>query len=176
MARSGRSRKIKVPAPGSVAQYYANPERFGKTSFAVAKVISKMRDEGKSLHKAAQEERVSPETVKRWAGSSLQKRSNGKWLAKKRDRLLRNLMILSPDGKREIIVRGSGKATQISEHWNAANKFLSTGDASGLAKFVGKRITAANGERISFITDRALLNRLGSPGRLSFESIYARSA
>jgi hypothetical protein len=142
----------------------------------VLAVVSTMRSEKTSLQNAAQEQSISPRTVKRWAGSALQKRSNGKWVAKKNDTLLRLLTIPGPDGKREIGVRGSRKATQLAEYSNAVHRYLETGDASKLAKFRGKYIRAANGEKIAFITDRTTLNRLGSAGVLSFESLYSRSA
>jgi hypothetical protein len=134
-----------------------------------------MRSEKASLQKASKEEGISPRTVKLWAGSALQKHGNGKWVAKKNDTLLRVLTIPGPDGKREIGVRGSRKATQLAEYWNAVHRYLETGDASKLAKFRGKYIRAANGEKITFITDRTTLNRLGSAG-LSFETFYSRIA
>jgi hypothetical protein len=151
-------------------------ERFVDRSSRVLDAISKMRDNKLSLNKASKEAGISPSTVKRWAGSALQKRSNGKWVAKKSDSLLRILTIPAPGGKREIAVRGSRKASQLAYYWNVVDRYLSTGDASGLAKFSGKYITAADGERISFITDRAVLNRGGSAGVFSFESLYVRSA
>jgi hypothetical protein len=134
-----------------------------------------MRSEKASLQKASKEEGISPRTVKRLAGAALQKQSSGKWVAKKGDILLRALTIPTAEGPREIGIRGSRKATQLAEYWNAVHKYLETGDASKLAKFRGKYIRAANGEKIAFITDRTTLNQLGSSG-FSFESLYSRSA
>lgn len=76
---------------------------------------------------------------------------------------------------REIAVRGSRQATLLGEYWNGVRKYLTTGDASGLKKFRGKKIRDTDGDQIPLITDLTELNRLGSAGVLSFESMYARS-
>jgi hypothetical protein len=139
-------------------------------------VVSKMRSEKLSLQKAAQDHGISPRTVKKWAGKALQKRANGKWVASKSDNLLRVLTIPTSDGTREVAVRGSKQATLLADYWNAVHRYLETGDASRLIKFRGKHIKDATGEQLPLPTDRAELNRLGSAGVLSFESLYARSA
>jgi hypothetical protein len=171
-----RAATRKTRAPRTAAQYNAKPEKFKDMWDRVVTVVSKMRSESASLQKAAQESGVSPSTVKRWAGSALQKRTNGKWVAKKSDALLRVLMIPMPDGTHEVAVRNSRQATQLAEYWNAVHRYLKTGDESRLKKFLGKSIKDANGAQILLPTDRAVLNRLGSAGVLSFESLYARSA
>jgi hypothetical protein len=139
------------------------------------KVVAKMRAEKSSLKKAALEIGVKPETVKRWAGSALEKR-NGRFAAKNSDQLLRVLKIPSADGTRDIAVRGSKGASSLGEYWAALQHFLETGDDSRLAKFRGKSIKAADGAEIPLLTDRPTLNRMGSAGVLSFESLYSRSA
>jgi hypothetical protein len=73
-------------------------------------------------------------------------------------------------------VRGSRQATQLAEYWNAVHRYLETGDASRLEKFRDKSIKDADGVQILLPTDRTELNRLGSAGVLSFESLYARSS
>jgi hypothetical protein len=138
--------------------------------------VSKMRGEKASLERASRESGVSPRTVKRWAGSALQKSSSGKWAPKKDDNLLRVLIVHTPEGRREIGVRGFRQASLIGEYSNALSIYLQTGDSAGLKKFRGKAIRAADGEQISLMTDLAELNRRASAGVLSFESLYARSA
>lgn len=139
--------------------------------------ISKMRGEKVSLERASHESGVSPRTVKRWAGSALQKTSGGKWSPKKDDNLLRVLVVHTPEGKREIGVRGFRQASLIGKYSNALHIYLQTGDSAGLKKFHNKKIKAANGEQISLLTDLTELNRRGAAGVLSFESLYAaRSA
>jgi hypothetical protein len=168
--------KAHASAPRTAEEYYARPEKFKDVWDRVVSVVSKMRSEKTSLQKAAQEYGISPSTVKRWAGSALQKRSNGKWGAKKNDNLLRLLTVPTPEGTREVAVRGSRQATQLAEYWNALHHYLATGDDSRLENFRGQSVKDAEGVQILFPTDRALLTRLGSAGVLSFESLYSRSA
>src|SRR5258708_16308399 len=127
-AKSRASHKTKASPPRTADQYYAKPEKFKDMWDRVVNVVSKMRNEKASLQKAAKELGISPKTVKRWAGSALQKRGGGKWSAKKTDTLLRVLTIPASDGTREIAVRGSRQATQLAEFWNAVHRYLQTGD------------------------------------------------
>jgi hypothetical protein len=160
----------------TAAQYRAKPEKFKDMWDRVVSVVSKMRTEKTSLEKAAREAGVSPRTVKRWAGSALQKRVSGKWVAKKSDTLLRVLKVPMVDGPREIAVRGSAQAKLLAEYWNALQRYLQTGDDSKLKKYRGKSVRDANGVEIFLPTDRNLLQRLGFAGVLSFESMYGRTA
>jgi hypothetical protein len=173
--RLRRSRRSKSQ-PKTGAAHQAKPEKARETYARVLNVISKMRSDKLSLHKASREIGISPRTVKRWVTSVLQKSSAGKWVAKNSDRFLRVLMIPTSDGTREIAVRGSRQATLLAEYWNAVHKYLETGDTSKLLKFQGKFIKDASGAKISLVTDPKELNRLGFAGVLSFESLYARSA
>ena len=85
-------------------------------------------------------------------------------------------MIPTPQGPQEISVRGLRTASLLGRYWVAVHKYYETGDVSELQKFQGKSITAVNGARYPLLTDLDVLNRLGSAGVLSFESLYARSA
>lgn len=173
--KNRRPPRSKATAPRTAAQYQTLPEKSKATFERVLKTVSKMRAEKTSLKKAALEIGVRPETVKRWAGSALEKR-NGRFSAKKSDQLLRVLKVPSADGTREIAVRGSKRASLLGEYWAALQRYLETGDASRLAEFRGKSVKAADGTEIPLLTDRAELNRMGSAGVLSFESLYSRGA
>ncbi len=105
----------------------------------------------------------------------MRKRANGRYKAKASDRLLRVLVVPTREETREIAVRDSRQASRVAEYWNAVHTYLETGDASALQKFRGKRITDANGRQVPLLTDLDELDRLGSAGVLSFESLYARS-
>jgi hypothetical protein len=172
-ARQSKTRKNSTPR--TTAQYDALPEKSKDALERTLKVISKMRTEKTSLKKAALEIGVKPETVKRWAGSALEKR-NGRFSAKKTDNLLRVLKVLDAKGPRELFVRGSRRASLLGEYWNAVNFYIERGDASGLQKFTGKTVKDAHGVETPLITDRAELNRIASAGIVSFESLYSRSA
>lgn len=64
----------------------------------------------------------------------------------------------------------------LGQYWDAVNKYIRTGDDSRLKKFAGKQIRDAKGEKVPLITNLKELNRLGSAGVLSFESLYLRAA
>jgi hypothetical protein len=167
--------KAKLGPPRTEAQYLARPEKFKDTWDRVLGVVSKMRREKISLAEASREAGISPRTVTRWGKTALQKRTNGKYAAKKSDSLLRLVMIPTPDGTRDIAVRGSKQVTLLAEYWNTLHRYLQTGDSSSLNKFHGKHIRDANGVDIPLSVDLSALNRLGSAGVLSFESLYART-
>jgi len=135
-----------------------------------------MRAEGVSLSHASREFGVDPRTVIRIAGSALLKTENGRYLAKDRDKISRLLLIPTSDGLREITLNDSREASKLAKYWDAVHKYLETGDSSGLQPFHGKHVKGAKRERIEFLTDLDELDRLGSAGVLSFESVYARSA
>lgn len=145
------------------------------TPLKLARVVTTMRAEGISLSRAAREERVSPATVLRHAKSALRKTSSGTYKARASDRLLRLLVIPAPEGLMEIATRDSRSATIVGEYWNAVNHYLETGGEGELARFRGVSIIDAQGNAAPLLTDTAELERLGSAGILSFQSMYARA-
>jgi hypothetical protein len=176
-----KSRKLvlrprKLTAPRTPEQFFARSERSQETWVRVTEAIRKMRTARASLQQAAKETGISPRTVTRLAGSTLEKGPNGRYSVKPGDRLLRVLRIPTTDGSREIGVRGSRQASLLGEYWAAVHKYLATGDSSGVQKFRGKQIKDSIGATVPLLTDLNDLKRLGSAGVLSFESLYARSA
>lgn len=168
--------KSRSKPPRTEAQYSAKPEKFKQTWDRVISTVAKMRDEKLTLTEASRAIGIDSRTVKRWGGSALRKRNNGMLAAKPYDNLLRLVLIPTPEGPREIAVRGSKQVKVLAEYWNALHRYLQTGDARKLKTFEGKQIKDANGVAIPLSVDLSALNRLGSAGVLSFESIYARSA
>lgn len=142
----------------------------------IARVVTTMRSEGLSLRRAAAEEGISPATVLRNAKGALRKNARGRYRARASDRLLRPLVVPSSQGLAEIATRDSRSATIVGEYWNAVNHYLETGDDTELARFRGVTITAAQGNAVPLLTDTDELERLGSVGILSFQSIYARAS
>src|SRR5437879_10556328 len=102
-----------------------------------------MRAGSISLNQASREFGVDPRTVIKRGGTALWKSVTGRYEAKKSDRLLRVLVFPTHDGTGEIAVRGSRPASQLGEYWAAVQKYLQTGDSSGVKKFRGKKITDA---------------------------------
>jgi hypothetical protein len=168
--------KKKQTAPRTEAQYLAKSEKFKETWDRVLHTISKMRTDKVSLSQASKEVGVNPRTVRKWGNSALRKQKSGKYVAKKQDNLLRVVMIPTPEGTREIGVRGSRQVSLIAEYWNALHLYLQTGNSTQLKTFHGKHVKDSNGKEIPFVTDLNALNRLGHAGVLSFESLYARTA
>jgi hypothetical protein len=75
-----------------------------------------------------------------------------------------------------VTVRDSKQARLVGEYWNAVHAHLARGDSSGLRRFEGLHVIAADGTRVPFLVDTEVLDQLGNAGVLSFESIYARGA
>lgn len=135
-----------------------------------------MRQGGHSLNAAAREQGVNPKTVARLADSGLRKQSNGRYAARKNDRLLRVLYVPTRSGVQDIAAWDSRSASLVADYWNAVHWFLDTGDDSRLRPFRGKSVTTSDGTRIPLLTNLDDLEHLGSAGVFSFESIYARAA
>jgi hypothetical protein len=106
----------------------------------------------------------------------LRKRTNGQYAARASDSLLRVLVIPSAKGLREVAVKDSRQASDLGKYWDAVQHYIETGDSSRLREFVRKQIEDADGIQIPLMTDVAELDRLGSAGVLSFESLYAKAA
>jgi hypothetical protein len=171
-----RSRTQKRVIIRTVEEFFALPERTRETLIGVASAASTMRSTGGSLSKTATECGVSRRTVISLGGSALRKLNNGRYAVRSHDRLLRVVMVISKrKGLVEIATRDSRQASKAGKHSAAVQRYLETGDDSALAQFKGKHIVDAAGKRVALLTDLDELDRLGSAGVLSFESLYARS-
>jgi hypothetical protein len=171
-ASAGQGRR----KPRTVGQYFAQPKRRQASMLKSARVITAMRTEGVSLRRAAREEGVSPATVLRYAKSGLRKSPRGTYKAHASDRMLRVLVVPTSEGLAEIATLDSRSATVAGEYWNAVNHYLESGDDTELARFRGISIVDAEGNAVPLLTDTAELERLGSAGILSFQSMYARAS
>ena len=169
------SRRKPIGAPRTADELFARSDHFRETWERVTRLVSRMRDEGVSLRRAARDAKVSPQTAIRFAGAALRKLPNGRFVAAASDRMLRVLVIPTADGSREIALRDSRQATEVSHYFTALRRFLHTGDASALQPFRRTRITTVEGERVRLLTDLDAVKRLANAGVLSFESIYART-
>jgi hypothetical protein len=172
-AHRPRNKSRREPVPTTARQYSLRSRKFQETWDSVAQVISKMRAEHLSLPKASKEIGVDPAVVLKLGRSALRKQRNGQYVARKADRLLRVLSVLTPEGRREVAIRDSRQASLLGKYWAAVQRYLQTGDDSVLHELTGKKVIDASRKRHVLITDLAQLNRLGSAGVLSFESLYA---
>lgn len=132
-----------------------------------------MRADRVSLRQASREFDLDARIVTRLGKSALRKRTNGQYVARRSDKLLRILAVPTAEGVREVAIRDSKQSTQLGKYWAAVQKYLQTGDDSALKKFRRKRITDASGKKIPLVVDTTVLDQLGSAGVLSFESLYA---
>jgi hypothetical protein len=175
-AKKSRSRRAgrKFVAPRSEEQYFAKSIEFQDKWNRATHAISKMRADGLSLRQASREYGIDARTVVRWGGSALRKGSNGRYAARTSDRLLRVMVIPTRKGSREVATRDSREASRIAEYSNAVREYNQTGNDAALRKLPRKTVTDASGKRVRLITDPADLDRLGSAGVLSFESLYAK--
>jgi hypothetical protein len=170
------SRAKKLITIRTVEEFFALPERTRETLIGVANTASAMRSTAGSLSKIAPQCGVSRRTMISLGGSALRKLSNGRYAAKGHDPLLRVVVVISKHkGPVEIATRDSRQASKAGKHSAAVQRYLETGDDSALAQFKGKHIVDAQGKRVALLTDLDELDRLGSAGVLSFESLYARS-
>jgi hypothetical protein len=178
---SGRKRaprasvRRKPLVPRTAEQFFAMPPKLQDRWNSVTHAITDMRTKGLSLPEAARANDITPKTVVRLGGSALRKAAHGRYKAKASDRLLRVMAILTREGTREVPTRDSRQASLTAEHWNAVQKYLQTGDDKTLRKLRRKTIIDARGKRIRLLTDTYELDRLGSAGVLSFESLYAKA-
>ncbi len=171
-----RNRKsTKALAPQSAEEFFSKPEEFQDTWNRALHAISRMRADGFSLSQASREYGIDRRKVLKLAGRALRK-AKGRYVAKASDRLLRILVVPTPDGLREVALRDSRQASQLAEYWDAVQRYLQKGDESALRKFRGKRIKDAEGKPIRLLTNLEELDRLGNAGVLSFESLYAGAA
>ena len=141
----------------------------------VDQAITEMRA-GASRTEASRKFHLDPRKLSELARPALRKLKNGRWAAKNYDRLLRVLTLPSRKGLIGVGTRDSRQATVVGKYWNAVDLYRDTGDASALVGFRGTYITDGEGKRIPLLTDLGELDRLGSAGVLSFESLYARVA
>lgn len=174
--RSARpTKKKEFVIPRTAEEFFSMPEVLQEKWIGVTSAITKMRTEHVSRPRAAAEFGLAPHELMQLGASGLRKR-RGRYVAKASDRLLRVEVIPTPDGLQEIGVPDSRQASQIGRYWNAVQQYLETGDTKALRRFRGVKISTAEGPTVSLLTDVAELDRLGSAGELSFQSIYARVA
>ena len=173
--RSQLSKRKKLTEPRSAEEFFAMPEHLQEKWIGVTRAVTKMRTDRVSLPRPAREFGLDPRVVIRLGGSALRKR-NGRYIAKARDPLLRVEVIPTPQGLQEIGVPDSRQASLLGKYWNSVQRYLETGDAFRLEEFKGKQIRSADGTTTPLLTDLSELDRLGSAGLLSFQSIYGRAA
>ncbi len=153
-----RSNNRKFVELKTLEDFLALPERKQELWGDVGQIVTKVR-EGSTLAEPCREFGRDVRTVRRLAKPALRKRRNGRWGAKRSDRLLRVLQIITPEGRQEIGVRDSRQASMLGEYWNAVDRYRDTGDTSALQKFRGKHVIDADGKQVPLLTDVEVLTQ-----------------
>jgi hypothetical protein len=167
--------KSKSVPPRTAEEFFAMPENDQEIWKNVCQAVSEVRT-GASLRQASRKFNLDPRMVQRRAPAAIRKLKNGRWVAKPNDHLLRVLVIPTRKGLSEIGTRDSSQASLLGQYWTAVERYRDTGDASALREFRGKYIIDANRKQHRLLTDLHVLDRLGSAGVLSFETLYAKAA
>jgi hypothetical protein len=180
---TGRRRKLPKPQrqgffrpPRSEKQYLALSLKNQDLWDRIVQVPALLRSKGWFLRRASYELSVPQELVLRLARDAFRKLPSGRIVAKKRDRLLRLLPLLSHRGLVDVFLNDSRAASRIGEFWNAVALYINKGDSSAVQLFDGEGVRDINGQFHFFLTDLAELRRQASFGTLRFESIYGRTA
>jgi hypothetical protein len=165
-----------VRAPRNGKDLFARSRRFQERWNRIVQVPAEMRSRGLTLRQASRQLGVQPSAVLQLAGSAFNKKANGRYEVRRTDRLLRVLHIPSRKGLREILVRDSREASLVGRFWSAADKYIVTGDDSGLRALPRKKVKTATGKYARLIMNLEELRRQGAAGELRFESFYGRNA
>jgi hypothetical protein len=131
--------------------------------------LSLMRGDGQSLSTAASAAGTTPATTRRYAGNALT-REGTRWRPTKSDRLYRRMVVTGPDGRAEVDVRGSGKATLVARHSNAIRAYLASGDPAVLEPFDGREVGG-----VRLLADPDLIEELYQRRELDLDDIYPRT-
>ncbi len=122
-----------------------------------------MRRDGLSLTRAAKQVGTTTNAVRRHAGRALEKTSSGGYRARPYDRMVRQMVFLTPNGIEVLPIRDSRSASKLAHYMTAVDHYLRTGDDARLRRFRGKGIWVEKRFR-PFITDLDLLDRLANAG------------
>jgi len=144
-------------------------QRFRQSTYNKAlRVLGNMRRTGKPLNAAAREEHMDARTVRKYLGSELKTRRQGRARPTRSDKRLRKMFVPTALGVSPVRVRGSKQASLLGKYMSAVGKYLRTGEIETLKEFEGKAVSGN-----SLITDPQLLTALAQAGSLELDGIYA---
>jgi hypothetical protein len=120
--------------------------------------LSDKRNSNQSLSKICKNHGISVKTVIR--NTNAFKKVNGKWVAKKFDRISRVLKINENGQEKSIETSNSKTASIIGKYHNAVKQFLNTGDSKALQKFKNLKIKDSDGNIHSLATNTLQLTEI----------------
>ena len=125
----------------------------------------------KSLTAAAQEARVSPERLRRYATErSIIERRGRRWIVRRE--LPRRMLLFSDGNVVQVVVGDFASASKVGRFMSAVSTFLRTNNPAGLRQFDGASVADISGRTHPFETRPNTLYRLASAHDQSFEHIY----
>ena len=120
--------------------------------------LSLVRREKLSLRKAAKEVRLDPRTVKE--NTNAFHKVHGRWKAKLRDRIPREILIYEKGHKIMVEIADSRIASLIGKYHNLIKEFLVTGNSSLLLKLPKKQFRDIHGKLHTLETDPKTIFRI----------------
>jgi hypothetical protein len=126
---------------------------------------------GSSLTKAAKENHIAPERLRRYLREQhVAERRGRRWVAldDKRPRT----MLLYSGGEARTVTVGRAAASDIGTYFSAVGQFLETNDPIYIRRFDYRDVTDIRGVAYPYETDPNTLYRLASAGDNTFEQIY----
>lgn len=136
-------------------------------------VLSIVRNSKKSLSKVSREYKISTNSV--LYNTNAFKKVNGRWVAKKYDKIPRVIKVNENGKQVSFEISDSRIASSIGRYHNAVREFLNTGNADKLSKFKYKKIKDRESNYHKFETDLQSIidieQRRESP---EFYTVYVR--
>lgn len=134
-------------------------------------VLVEARRTGKSPNRIAKKIGISFSTVQ--TSTNAFKKVNGRWVAKRFDKIDRPMLISEKGKLRSVSLSDSRHATTVGQYHNAVKHFLNTGDDSKLKKFAKKKIKDSSGKLHSFETDPKLVQEINERiEEIAFFQVY----
>jgi hypothetical protein len=125
----------------------------------------------KSLTTAAQEAKVSPERLRRYATEkNIIERRGRRWIV--RQELPRRMLLFSDGRALQVVVGDFASASKVGRFMSAVSAFLRTNNPAGLREFEGMSVADISGKTHVYETRPNALYRLASAHDQSFEHIY----
>ncbi len=147
--------------------YAALSSRQRQTRQRGLRALEHMR-QGDSATVAAGKAHTTLRSMRKQLSSELTRSEAGRYSASRADRLYNVMNVVTTEGTREVVVRGSRQRSKVAKHFAAVRRFLRTGDDEQLRRFKGQRVGGYELE-----TDLARIEEGGRLNEFDFPELYA---
>ena len=122
-------------------------------------VLAEMRNsESKTLGETARKHDIKPRQVIQHTNGF--KKTNGRWAAKKWDRIERVMKINSKGREKTVKIIDSRTASVVGKYHNSVKQFLNTGNKAKLARFKNRKVKDSSGKLHKLETDPDAIIRI----------------